>query len=149
MYTRAMAAGFLVIGISAALAAGKPATDLDHFQGPWKVVKLTFNGRSAPAEVVEKGKYVFKKNKLTIRESETSRQECEFTLNPDQDPKTIDIVGSDGPAKGKKMLGIYRIKGDTLTLCLGEERPKEFSDADKAGLLELERQKEEKKDKTK
>jgi uncharacterized protein (TIGR03067 family) len=46
-----------------------------------------------------------------------------FTTDVKKDPATVDI--SDGP-KGKPMKGIYKVEGDTLTLCLvqdGDERP--------------------------
>ena len=44
-------------------------------------------------------------------------------------PKTIDIVGTEGPNKGKTILGIYELNGDTLRVCYdlsGKGRPAEF-----------------------
>ena len=41
----------------------------------------------------------------------------------------MDIVGTDGPNKGKTILGIYELKEDTLRICYdltGKGRPTEF-----------------------
>jgi uncharacterized protein (TIGR03067 family) len=49
-------------------------------------------------------------------------------------PKTIDITFTEGPEKGKTIVGIYELEGDTYKVCInvnGKERPKEF--AAKAG----------------
>jgi uncharacterized protein (TIGR03067 family) len=44
-------------------------------------------------------------------------------------PKAIDVTMTEGPNKGKVMLGIYEIDGDTLKACFdpqGKKRPTEF-----------------------
>jgi hypothetical protein len=45
----------------------------------------------------------------------------------------------EGPAAGQNVVGIYRLDGDRLTLCLDAERPAEFSGTGAASLIELER----------
>lgn len=144
MFNRAIAVGTILTLLSLNLAAEKPKpkSDKEQLQGSWQGTKLEVNGQTAPANIISQGKYVFKENKLTIFNGDKNDQESDFTLDPDKDPKTIDLVATSGPAKGKKMLGIYKIKDDVLTLCIGEDRPKEFSGAGKAGLLEFKRQKE-------
>jgi uncharacterized protein (TIGR03067 family) len=50
-------------------------------------------------------------------------------LNPKAKPKELDIVGTDGPNKGKTILAIYEQDGDTLRICYdlsGKGRPTEF-----------------------
>jgi uncharacterized protein (TIGR03067 family) len=51
---------------------------------------------------------------------------------------TIDFIPDDGPAKGKTLQGIYKIEGDTLTICFtvtGKERPAELKTGDRTTVL--------------
>lgn len=50
----------------------------------------------------------------------------------------IDFTPGDGPAKGKTLLGIYKLDGDTLTICFasaGLPRPKELKTEDRMVVL--------------
>jgi uncharacterized protein (TIGR03067 family) len=50
-------------------------------------------------------------------------------IDPAAKPKTMDIIGADGPNKGKTFLAIYEFNGDTLRVCYdltGKVRPTEF-----------------------
>jgi len=48
-------------------------------------------------------------------------------------PKTMDIVGTEGPNKGKTILSIFEFDGDKLKVCYdlgGKNRPEEFATKD-------------------
>ena len=50
-------------------------------------------------------------------------------IDPAAKPKTMDIIGADGPNKGKTFLAIYELNGDMLRVCYdltGKVRPTEF-----------------------
>jgi uncharacterized protein (TIGR03067 family) len=50
-------------------------------------------------------------------------------IDTSKKPKTMDIIGAEGPNKGKTFLAIYELNGDTLRVCYnlgGKERPAEF-----------------------
>jgi uncharacterized protein (TIGR03067 family) len=52
--------------------------------------------------------------------------------------KAMDIIGTEGPNKGKTFLAIYELKGDTLRICYdlsGEKRPTDFKTGDEKSLF--------------
>src|SRR5262249_47235108 len=77
----------------------------------------------------------FKNSKLVLMGGKwtftqgTAESKGTFKVDLTQKPKTIDITFTEGPEKGKTVLGIYELEGDTYKLCLSlkdKDRPKEF-----------------------
>src|SRR5262245_32768084 len=69
------------------------------------------------------------------------------TFKVDAEKGTIDFTPDAAPAKGKTLLGIYKIEGDKLTICFagtGGERPKEFKSGDRLIVLATYERKKEK-----
>ena len=67
-----------------------------------------------------------------------NRISAKGTVKIDAAKGTIDFTPDDGPAKGKTLVGLYKVDGDVLTLCFtgtGGERPKEFKTADRNTVL--------------
>ena len=75
-----------------------------------------------------------KGEKATFLDKDKERGTGSMKIDPSKSPAHIDFTYEDGPAKGTTLKGIYKIEGDTLTICyggLGKDRPTEF--ASKAG----------------
>ena len=60
------------------------------------------------------------------------------TVDQQKTPNTADIRSEEGPNKGKTMLAILEIDGDTMKACYaleGKDRPTEFSAKEGTGYL--------------
>jgi uncharacterized protein (TIGR03067 family) len=117
------------------LAGLLPAADdgaqaeLGKLKGIWQAVSEEVDGHKANPEQLEKTFLVIEGDRYTQRLPNASRKGT-FKLNPGTTPKQIDITPSDGPDKGKTLLGIYELKGATLRYCVaepGKDRPREFT----------------------
>ena len=68
-----------------------------------------------------------------------SRLELTFKVDPSKKPRAIDLTVAEGPEKGKTYHGIYKLEGDTYTICRnvepGKERPGEFVTRPDSGLM--------------
>jgi uncharacterized protein (TIGR03067 family) len=113
-----------------ATADDKADADLKAMVGKWTVVKAELGGKDVTEhlkdldfQVRDKGAYTAKVGKMVDKGA--------FTVDPSKSPKHMDIkTGKDGPSAGKTIKAIYKIDGDSLTVCYefgGEgDRPTEF-----------------------
>src|SRR5262245_13857244 len=104
--------------------------DLEHFQGEWSMVSGTADGQPMGPEMLRHFKGVCKGDELTVTLGQQVIIKAKVAIDPSKAPKTIDYDVSDGPNKGKKLMGIYEFDGDTLKFCFaapGDERPKDFT----------------------
>jgi uncharacterized protein (TIGR03067 family) len=136
-----VAAGLMLYCLDSVLGQEKKA-DIDRIQGSWKMTKIEVEGKPPPPEYVEKGKFVFKNNNVSIYQDDKVQEQATFVLDSAKRPPMIDFTATEGPGKGKISYGIYRIEGDSLTICMaapGAKRPTEFKGQGKAGVLRFER----------
>ncbi len=98
--------------------------------GNWRAMSAsmaTANGRRST--VADQGNLlvlVVYEKRLTMRPGRDVQIEASYTVDPKQDPATIDLKSADGD-----LLGLYKLDGDQLTLALNdaaEGRPKDLND---------------------
>ncbi len=95
--------------------SGDPkAAALEKLQGRWSLVApVTFDGQ--PQDVPPGTEILIEGDRLTVSLNDRKTIFAPFTIeiDPSKSPATIDLVTSGGA----RALGIYRLDGDTLTMC--------------------------------
>ncbi|MBM3992955.1 MAG: TIGR03067 domain-containing protein [Planctomycetes bacterium] len=97
-------------------------------QGTWKPMSAEFAGAKFPEAQLKAMTLVLTDGKYTVTVGEAVDKGT-FKFDDKANPKSLDIVGMEGPNKGKTMLAIYELKGDTLRVCYdiaGKTRPTKF-----------------------
>jgi RNA polymerase sigma-70 factor (ECF subfamily) len=110
------------------------ARELEALQGEWKVVGLETQRGQAPADDLKGMRWIFKGNQMQpINPGGAPSEKGEVKLDPGKNPKQIDLVILEGPPKGTRVLGIYKLEKGRLTICLRNQnaakkgRPTDFT----------------------
>jgi uncharacterized protein (TIGR03067 family) len=102
--------------------------DVEKFQGKWTVASIEENGKAAPADEVAKFEVTIKGDVFTVKIKDEENKEMTIKVDATKKPAAIDLVPKN--AKEPTVLGIYKLDGDTLTICGTDEkkeRPAEFA----------------------
>jgi uncharacterized protein (TIGR03067 family) len=130
----ALAAGLLLGGDDPARwESGDEAIgqEMARFQGTWQLISAVSNGEETPAERVRQITVTIKGNTHTVRFGDrVIAHDVTFAIDPLKTPREVTDTIPEGPDRGKQILGIYALEGDTLTSCVapvGKDRPAEFA----------------------
>lgn len=142
MTARFLALATLVLGCG--LIAPGTATAQDDLKGTWSITSFEQGGQREPAEgqvvAFGDGKY-----RLTVKTQEL--EAGSYKLDPAKSPRQVDFKIEKGEGMGETQVAIYKVDGETLTMCLAmpgaKERPTTFTPkaADKQILMVLKREK--------
>jgi uncharacterized protein (TIGR03067 family) len=110
-------------------------TEMKALVGKWTVTKAELGGQDVfqiakdlKFEILEGGKYTSKLGE--------EQEDGSFRIDAVNRPKVMDLMPINGPGKGKTIKAIYKLEGDTLTVCYADgPRPTKF--ATKSGTTEL------------
>jgi RNA polymerase sigma factor (sigma-70 family) len=126
----------------AAVVKEEAPKDEETFVGTWAYVSVESGGRKVPEEQVKEARLVFAADGKFTAIVKGEKREGTYKLDPAKKPKEITTT-----KEGKTHNGIYKLDGDTLTLCMpegdGAERPTEFAtkEGTKVVLVVLKREK--------
>jgi uncharacterized protein (TIGR03067 family) len=109
-------------------AAGKPddavAAEFKALVGNYKIEKVLLGGKDITEhlkemkfEIRDGGKYTAQVGELT--------DDATFTVDPRKKPREMDVKPNGGPQKGKLVRVIYKLDGDTLTMCYDHDKPED------------------------
>jgi uncharacterized protein (TIGR03067 family) len=136
-------AALLVLSTTGLAPADAPK-DKDTLDGTWIPAKGELGGKPFPDEILKVITLVIKGDDyhLTLG-TQVDKGTCK--VMPGTKPKSMDITGVEGPNKGKTFPAIYKLEGDSLTICYelggGTARPAEFktTEGTKTFLVEYKR----------
>ena len=97
-------------------------------QGTWVPVTAELSGGKFPDDVRKTIKLKIEGNVYTATVGDVVDTGT-VSVNTKSEPRTMDIVGTDGPNKGKTFQAVYEMNSDTLRICYdlsGKSRPTEF-----------------------
>ena len=103
------------------------ADDNKMIEGAWVIVEAELGGQKLPDDGVKGTRLI-----LTADKYEYQNDKGDYKLYPTEEIKAMDIVGREGPNKGKSLLAIYELEGDRLKICYdltGKTRPTKFKTA--------------------
>ncbi len=133
---RALFAVGLVVAVAAAVGAQDKAEKLD---GSWLIVGMEKAGQKLPDDFFknapEKERTVkIAGDKLTAMKKDGKEDSLTVKFDPSKTPKQVTTTEAKPGGKAETSVGIYKLDGDTLTICAVEsekeaDRPKEFKTA--------------------
>ena len=115
----------LILVFMSVTAIGGDAKRLD---GAWVPSSAELGANPFPEDILKSMKLVIAGDKYTVTVGKAVDQGT-LKFDAAAKPKTMDIIGVEGPNKGKTFLAIYEIKDDTLRICYdltGKARPGDF-----------------------
>lgn len=111
-----------------------PRDDSEKLQGTWRGESLQIKGNYSPTMEARSLRLRFEKDTFRVEQGGKLTARGTFTLDAAQKPKTIDLSITEtvqDENKDTKVLGIYDVSKDTLTLCTtkanGQDRPKKLA----------------------
>jgi len=118
----------LLIWLPASAWSSSTEDDSKTIDGTWLPNEAELGGQKFPDETLKTLKLTMNDGKYTVKVGQLIDKGT-IKLEPTMKPKAMDIIGAEGPNKGKTFLAIYELTGDTLRICYdlaGKKRPTEF-----------------------
>ncbi|HEX3151517.1 MAG TPA: TIGR03067 domain-containing protein [Gemmataceae bacterium] len=118
--------------------------DPAKLDGAWTITAWEQGGATMPLERLSVARMTIKGDQYNF-ELGAKKEEGALKLDAGTSPTSIDLTISSGTEKGERQLGICRVEGDSLTICLArpgmKDRPTEFTStkANRQVLMTLQR----------
>ena len=118
----------LVLGASLNVLAADSLDDARAVQGNWKPIKAELAGQPMAGEILQTISLKLDQGKYEVFVGEAPDRGT-YTIDSTTSPKSMTVIGTEGPNRGRTFPAIYEIKAGTLRICYdlsGAKRPAEF-----------------------
>ena len=124
--------------IKMAAEASPPPAGKGPLEGTWKLTSVEINAQPLAMEKLGEARLTVQDPKYSLILGDT-RLEMSHVLFADKQPKAMDLTVAEGADRGQVFAAIYKLDGDTLTVCRnikpGVDRPAEFGTKPDTGLM--------------
>lgn len=111
--------------------------ELAQFQGTWKPISMEMDGEFLTPEQIGKTRLTIKGEKFTFDTGRDSHEGL-YKIDPNHDPKHLDIVITRGDEKGKTYLVAYKFENGQMVQVMevsNAKRPTKFTGKNGSGNL--------------
>lgn len=118
----------LAVATSITTFASDKPDDAKAIEGKWKPVKAELSGQPMTEAVLKTISLKMDNGHYEVFVGERPDRGT-YTLDSSTKPKSITVVGTEGPNQGRSFPAIFELEGDTLRICYdlsGQKRPIEF-----------------------
>ncbi len=122
-------AGVIAFAFLTGCGQAPEKTAMQKIEGNWTCASAVVDGKALPEATVQLLRLTLTRDRYTTRKDSEVLFDSTYTTDVTKHPKQINMVGTEGALQGKEAHGIYRLDGDTLTICYtmpGKERPTTF-----------------------
>jgi len=105
--------------------------------GTWTCSSAVIDGKPLAEEAAKALKLTLTADRYKTERGDQVLFDSTYTIDAAKNPKTIDMVGTEGELKGKPALGIYTLDGDMLSMAYvmpGKDRPTTFESKAGSGI---------------
>jgi uncharacterized protein (TIGR03067 family) len=124
--------------VAVSLADEKESASKQILEGDWQLLSVEINTQSLPQDKVQLGRLAVRGERYSLS-LDQSRVEMTHKLLSGMQPSAMDLTVVEGQDKGRTFPAIYKLEGDTLTVCRsihpGQPRPTEFGTKPDSGLM--------------
>ena len=111
--------------------------EVKALQGKWLVKEHEHGGKKTAAKVLANLSLEVSGSKMTTRDAGNLKEGTSIVaIDAKAKPATLDLKVESGSDAGKVVKAIYKLEGDTLTICVaepGKDRPKAFAAREASG----------------
>lgn len=128
-----------ILAVASCSSTSDPDSDPKQIYGTWIVTEGTVLGDSESSEEEWGMSLTFSPNEEMTWRFNTSEgvetYEETYRIDASVTPKQIDLMQPGVSGTGETALGIYKIEGERLTITMGAQRPKDFTETTMARMV--------------